>query len=303
MSQTHHRTVDVEGLSVFYRESGPTNAPVVLLLHGFPTSSAMYRNLIPRLSDRYRVIAPDYIGFGLSSAPPADRFEYTFDRLTDITWAFLRTIGVDRFAMVAQDYGAPIGWRLLLRSPGRVTAVISQNGNAYEDGFIDSFWAPIWRYTADRNPADEESLREALTEDVIRWQYVHGLDDPSVVDPDTWLRDAASMARPGSVEAQLALFADYASNRTLYPRLHEALRVHPIPVLAIWGARDEIFGPDGARAFARDVDDVRIELVPDGGHFLLESHLDDVAPRMADFLRHAESTGSTSPVGRRRGDD
>lgn len=286
MTTTHHRTLVVEGREIFYREAGPADAPVLLLLHGFPTSSAMFRRLIPLLADRYRVIAPDYPGFGHSAAPSVGEFEYTFDHLADVVHGLLGRLGVEEFAMYVQDYGAPVGWRLFLRDPDRVTAVVTQNGNAYEEGFVDAFWAPLWRWAADRNADDEDLVRATLTADLIRWQYVHGLDDPSVVDPDTWTRDAAQVGRPGVPEAQLALYRDYPTNRALYPRLHAAFRAHAVPLLAVWGERDEIFGPAGARAFTGDLPDARVELLP-GGHFLLESHLDEVAASVRTFLAGA----------------
>ena len=283
MTVTHHRTATVEGREVFYREAGPADAPVLLLLHGFPTSSAMFRHLIPRLADRYRVIAPDYIGFGHSAAPRAEEFEYTFDHLSDVVSGLLRQLGVQRFAMYVHDYGAPVGWRLFLREPERVSAIVTQNGNGYEEGFVEQFWAPLWRWAADGNPDDEAVVRSTLTTELVRWQYVHGLDEPSVVDPDTWTRDVAQISRPGMTQVQLALYRDYPSNRQLYPRLHATFKAHPAPLLAIWGERDEIFGPDGARAFWADLPEARVELLP-GGHFLLESHLDQVTTSMRTFL-------------------
>jgi pimeloyl-ACP methyl ester carboxylesterase len=283
MTTTHHRTATVDAREVFYREAGPADAPVLLLLHGFPTSSAMFRHLIPRLAERYHVIAPDYIGFGHSAAPRVEEFEYTFDHLSDVVEGLLRHLGVQRFAMYVQDYGAPVGWRLFLRQPERVTAIVTQNGNGYEEGFVDAFWSPLWRWASDGNATDEAVVRSTLTTDLVRWQYVHGLEDPSVVDPDTWTRDVAQISRPGMNDVQLALYRDYPKNRTLYPRLHAAFEAYPVPLLAIWGERDEIFGPDGARAFQTDLPGARVELLP-GGHFLLESHLDQVAASMRAFL-------------------
>lgn len=283
LPQTHHRTATVDGRTVAYREAGPSDGPVVVLLHGFPASSAMYRHLVPRLADRYRVIAPDYVGFGHSDAPTVEEFEYTFDRLADVVDSLLAQLGVQRFAVYVQDYGAPVGWRLFLRDPSRITGVVSQNGNAYEEGFVDTFWTPLWRWAADGNAQDEALLRSTFSADLIRWQYTHGLDEPDVVDPDTWTRDAAAVNRPGQPEVQLALYRDYPSNRRLYPVLHEAFRAHPVPLLAVWGERDEIFGPDGAHAFTADLPDARVELL-DGGHFLLESHLEEVADRVHGFL-------------------
>ncbi|MEU6610420.1 alpha/beta hydrolase [Streptomyces shenzhenensis] len=282
MAKVHHRTVAVGGHEIFYREAGPRDAPVLLLLHGYPTSSHMFRHLIPALADRYHVIAPDHIGFGRSSAPSVDEFDYTFDALAAITRGFLDVMGVTRFTVYTQDYGAPIAWRLALGAPHEIEGVISQNGNAYEDGFVPDFWAPIWAYGEDPSPGNEAALRPALGREAVEWQYLHGVPDPSTIDPDAWEHDLALLARPGNDLAQLALFRDYRSNRVLYPRLHEWLRDSQVPVLAVWGRNDEIFGPRGAEAFCRDAPDARIELL-DGGHFLLESHLDEVVGHIRDW--------------------
>lgn len=287
MTTVHHRTVSVDGLEVFYREAGPHDAPVLLLLHGYPTSSHMFRHLIPALADRFRVIAPDHIGFGRSSAPSVDEFTYTFDNLAEVTSAFLEAVGVHRYTVYVQDYGAPIAWRLALADPASVQGVISQNGNAYEEGFVPEFWDPIWAYGADTSSASaEEALRPALGREAIEWQYTHGVPDVTTVAPDAWEHDIALMARPGVDRAQLSLFADYAGNRDLYPKVHQWLRSSGTPVLAIWGKNDEIFGPEGATAFLRDVPEARIELL-DGGHFLLESHLDEVVRIIRDWLATA----------------
>lgn len=275
MATVHHRTISIDEHDVFYREAGPDAAPVLLLLHGYPTSSHMFRHLIPALADTYRVIAPDHIGFGRSSAPSVDHFDYTFATLTDVTSAFLKKLGVDRYTVYTQDYGAPIAWRLALSDPGAVQGVISQNGNAYDDGFVPDFWAPIWAYHADPSPQNEEALRPALGRNAVEWQYKHGVPDPSTIDPDAWEHDLALLGRPGVDRAQLSLFGDYQTNRDLYPAVHEWLRTSHVPVLAVWGRNDEIFGPDGARAFLRDAPHARVELL-DGGHFLLESDLDEV---------------------------
>lgn len=275
MAVVHHRTVSVGGLDVFYREAGDADSPVLLLLHGYPTSSHMFRHLIPALADRYRVIAPDHIGFGRSSAPSADAFDYTFDALASATGEFLSALGVTRYIVYVQDYGAPIAWRLALTDPDAVVGVISQNGNAYEEGFVDDFWAPIWAYGDDPSPANEQALRPALEREAVQWQYTHGVGDPSTVDPDAWEHDLALLSRPGIDTAQLALFGDYRTNRALYPAVQEWIRSSRVPVLAVWGRNDEIFQAAGAEAFRRDAPDARIELL-DGGHFLLESNLDDV---------------------------
>ncbi|MEU5514538.1 alpha/beta hydrolase [Streptomyces griseoaurantiacus] len=283
MYAVHHRSATVDGHELFYREAGPADAPTIVLLHGYPTSSFMFRELIPLLAGDYRVLAPDHLGFGLSDAPPVTEFTYTFDALADLTSALLDRLGVDRYALYVQDYGAPIGWRLALRHPERITAVVSQNGNAYEEGFVESFWADVWAYGENPGPETEPAVRAALTREAIRWQYLHGVPDPSLVSPDTWEHDHALVSREGNDEIQLALFRDYRTNRPLYPPLQEFLRTHEVPVLAVWGRNDEIFGPAGAQAFARDAKDAEVHLV-DGGHFLLESHLDVVAGHLRAFL-------------------
>jgi pimeloyl-ACP methyl ester carboxylesterase len=278
----HHRYATVGGHRIFYREAGDPDRPAIVLLHGFPTSSFMFRELIPRLADDFHVIAPDHLGFGLSDAPPATEVKYTFDALTDITADLLDQLGVERYAIYVQDYGAPIGWRLALRDPAAITGIVSQNGNAYEAGFVPEFWEGVWAYHRDRNEATEAAMREALTVDAIRWQYVTGVPDVTLVDPTTWWHDHALVSRPGNDAVQLDLFADYATNPPLYPRLHEYFREHQPPLLAVWGAGDEIFGPAGARAFADDLPDAEIHLLP-GGHFLLETAADEVAQLIRRF--------------------
>jgi pimeloyl-ACP methyl ester carboxylesterase len=267
MTAVHHRYATVRGRRLFYREAGPADGPAVVLLHGFPASSFMFRDLIPRLAGRYHVIAPDYLGFGLSDMPPVDQFGYTFDALAQLTADLLSQLGITRYAMYVQDYGAPVGWRLALNDPGAVTAVITQNGNGYEAGFVDSFWRPMREYWQDRDPRTEAAVRPILTLDAIRWQYLHGVPDETLVSPDTWTHDYAQVSRPGNDLIQLALFADYATN----------------PPLAIWGRNDPGFGPEGALAFAADAPGAEICLL-DGGHFLLESHLDTVADHVRGFL-------------------
>src|ERR1700760_2470892 len=226
-TRVHHRYATVDNQRLFYREAGTARAPAIVLLHGFPTSSFMFRDLIPRLADRYHVIAPDYLGFGLSDAPAtapspatADEFGYTFDALAGLTADLLDQLGVARYAMYVQDYGAPVGWRLALNDPGAVTAVITQNGNGYEAGLAEAFWKPVRAYWQDRNPQTEAGVRQALTLEAIRWQYLHGVPDQTTVSPDAWLHDYAQVARPGNDLIQLALFADYATNPPLYPKLH-----------------------------------------------------------------------------------
>lgn len=283
MISVHHRFTTIDGHRIFYREAGPADAPTIVLLHGYPTSSFMFRMLIPQLADRYHVVAPDHLGFGLSDAPSVDEVDYGFDTLTDITAALLRSLGISRYAIYVQDYGAPIGWRLALRDPEAITAIVSQNGNAYEEGFVDDFWDGVWAYTDDPNDENERALRHALSREAIRWQYLTGESDPTLIDPEVWEHDHAALSRPGNDLVQLRLFRDYVTNRELYPAVQEYFRDSQVPLLAIWGAGDEIFGPAGAEAFARDLPNARIELLT-GGHFVLESSLDRVVVSMREFL-------------------
>jgi pimeloyl-ACP methyl ester carboxylesterase len=282
--QVHHRYATVDGQRLFYREAGPADAPAVVLLHGFPTSSYMFRDLIPQLAGSYHVIAPDHLGFGFSDAPAAADFDYTFDALTSLTGHLLDQLGVDRYAIYVQDYGAPIGWRLALRNPEAITAIVTQSGNGYDEGFVESFWTTVWDYQREQTPATDAAIRTALTIESIKWQYVTGVADETLVSPDTWTHDAALVNRPGNDEIQLRLFLDYATNAPMYPALHDYLRTSEVPVLAVWGKGDLIFGPDGARAFERDAKDAEIHLV-DGGHFLLESAGQQVADLMVSFLQ------------------
>ena len=279
----HHRYATVAGREIFYREAGRPDAPVIVLLHGFPTSSVMFRDLIPELADRYRVIAPDYLGFGYSDAPPVEEFHYTFDALADLTAGLLAQLGVTTYAMYVQDYGAPVGWRLALRDPQAVTAIITQNGNGYDAGFVPEGWEAVWNYQREQTPETAGLLRQFLSFEATRMQYLAGVPDPSVVSPDTWHHDYALLSRPGNDAIQLALFLDYASNPRLYPALHDYLRTSSVPLLAVWGDKDPFFGPGGARAFAEDAVDPEIHL-RDGGHFLLESDLPEVTALIRDFL-------------------
>lgn len=283
MAAVHYRYVTVDGHRLFFREAGPSDAPALVLLHGFPTSSYMFRDLVPALADRYHVIAPDHLGFGLSDAPPVEQFDYTFDALTVLTRGLLQALGIDRFAMYVQDYGAPIGWRLALDDPAAITAIITQNGNGYDAGFVESFWKLVTAYQAEQTAETEAPVRQFLTLDATRWQYVTGVPDETLVNPESWYHDYALISRPGNDEVQLKLLRDYASNSPLYPRLHEYFRTSKVPLLAVWGRGDEIFGPAGAEAFAEDLPDAEIHLL-DGGHFLLESALDEVARLIRPFL-------------------
>ncbi|MFE9742864.1 alpha/beta fold hydrolase [Streptomyces sp. NPDC006477] len=282
------RTVTVDGLDVFYREAGDPANPTLVLLHGFPSSSHMYRGLIAELADAYHLIAPDHIGFGASAAPAVDDFTYSFDRLTDITLKLLDRLGADRFALYLQDYGAPIGLRIASRHPERVTALVSQSGNAYLEGFTP-FWDVLFAHARDR-AANEAAVRELLTAEATRWQYTHGVpaDRLDRIAPETWTLDQAGLDRPGNKEIQLQLFWDYQFNLDGYPAFQEYFRTHRPPLLAAWGRGDEIFGPAGAEAFARDLPDAEIHLL-DAGHFALETHGEEIAALVRDFLgRHVK---------------
>src|ERR1700742_1832822 len=279
----HYRFAEVEGHAIFYREAGPQDAPALVLLHGFPPSSYMFRDLVPKLADRYRVIAPDHLGFGLSDAPAVEEFDYTFEALTDLTAGLLAQLGVTRYGLYVQDYGAPIGWRLALRSPSAITAIITQNGNAYEAGLIKHFWQSITAYQQDQNPETENAARWNLTLEAIRWQYTFGVTDQTRLNSESWHHDYALISRPGNDLVQLKLFVDYASNVHMYPAVHQYFRDSQVPLLAVWGRGDGGFGPEGAKAFADDLPDAQIHLL-DGGHFLLESALDDVVKLIRDFL-------------------
>lgn len=283
MAAVHHRYATVDGHRLFFREAGDPDTPTLVLLHGFPTSSYMFRHLIGVLADRYHLIAPDHLGFGLSDAPSVEEFDYTFDALTGLTAGLLRALGIDRYAMYVQDYGAPIGWRLALADPAAISAIISQNGNGYDAGFVESFWKVVWDYQSEQTAATEGAVRQFLTLDPTRWQYVTGVADETLVDPESWYHDHALISRPGNAEVQLKLLRDYATNSPLYPRLHEYFRASRVPLLAVWGRGDEIFGPAGAEAFVDDLPDAEIRLL-EGGHFLLESALDEVAGLIRTFL-------------------
>jgi pimeloyl-ACP methyl ester carboxylesterase len=288
---THHRFAEIAGRRIFYREAGPSDAPAVVLLHGTPASSHMYRNLIPALADRYHVIAPDYPGFGHSDAPSVGEFDYTFDALADTVDGLLDHLGLQRYSLYVQDYGAPVGWRLALRHPDRVTSIVTQNGNAYVEGFVGDAMEPLFAYGRDRSEANAKVLRDLISIDGLKWQYTHGVSDPTVVDPDVWVNAHAAVASSeAAIQIQLALFADYHTNVDLYPRVHEYFRSSQVPVLAVWGRNDEIFGPAGALAFARDLPKADVNLL-DGGHFLLESRLDAVVALIRPFLAEHASAG------------
>lgn len=279
-----HRYATVDGHRLFYRQAGSHDAPAIVLLHGFPTSSFMFRDLIGRLAQNYYVIAPDHLGFGYSDMPLVTEFDYTFDALAGLTQALLDQLGVTRYAIYVQDYGAPIGWRLALNRPQAISAIITQSGNGYDEGFVEEFWQTIWDYQREQTTRSETAIRTALDVESVKWQYLTGAPDESAVSPDTWTLDSALLSRPGNDEIQLKLFRDYATNAPMYPALHEYLRASAVPVLAVWGRNDPIFGPDGARAFERDARDAEVHLL-DGGHFLLETAGAQVADLITAFLQ------------------
>jgi pimeloyl-ACP methyl ester carboxylesterase len=278
----HYRTASVDGTDVFYREAGPAGAPAVLLLHGFPTSSHMFRNLIPLLADRYRVIAPDYPGFGQSAAPDHTKFAYSFAHFADIIDELLVQMKVEKYAIYLMDYGAPVGYRIALKHPERVSALVIQNGNAYAEG-LKNFWNPIKAYWADRSDAHRHALDGLLTLETTKFQYLDGVADPTRIDPDNWLHDQTLLDRPGNKDIQLDLFYDYGSNVTMYPQFQEFLRQRKPPALIVWGANDKIFPADGARAYLGDLPHADLHLL-DTGHFALEDKLDDMAPLIRGFL-------------------
>jgi pimeloyl-ACP methyl ester carboxylesterase len=279
---TRYRTATVDGIDIFYREAGAADAPAIVLLHGFPTSSHMFRNLIPALAPRYRVIAPDYPAFGQSGTPDRRTFTYSFARFAELTDALLNQLGVERYALYVQDYGAPVGYRLALRHPERVRALVIQNGNAYEEG-LREFWNPIKAYWADGSSVHREALRAGLTLAATKAQYLDGVRDPSRIAPDAWLHDQALLDRPGIDEIMLDLFKDYGSNVALYPQFQAFFRSRRPPTLIVWGKNDVIFPAEGARPYLRDLPDAELHLL-DTGHFALEDKGDDIARLMLDFL-------------------
>src|SRR5262245_26774084 len=282
LHRTRHRVLDVDGLKMFYREAGADTSPALLLLHGFPTSSHMFRDLIPALADDYRVVAPDLPGFGFSAAPDRAQFRYTFDHLTEVIDRFTTVAGLARHAIYVFDYGAPVGFRLAARHPERITAIISQNGNAYEEG-LSVGWNPIQRYWKEPTRENRTALRDLLTPETTRWQYVHGVHDESLVAPEGYTLDSALLARPGNDEIQLDLFLDYASNVELYPKFQDYFRTHQPPLLAVWGKNDPFFLPAGAEAFKRDNRNAEVRFI-DTGHFALETHPGEIAAAIRDFL-------------------
>src|SRR5882672_2410428 len=288
----HHRRATVDGINIFYREAGPITAPSILLLHGFPTSSHMFRNLIPALADRYHVVAPDLPGFGFSDAPDRKQYRYTFEHLATTMNAFTEAIGLNRFAIYVFDYGAPVGLRLALMHPERISAIVSQNGNAYEEGLSEG-WNPIQKYWTEPTSENRAALRQFLTPEATRWQYSHGVQDATLLAPEAYELDSALLARPGNDEIQLDLFLDYASNVALYPSFQEYFRTKRPPTLAIWGKNDPFFLPPGAEAFKRDNPNAEVHFF-DTGHFALETHHQEIAGAIRDFLGRKVASKATA---------
>ncbi|MGI9516431.1 MAG: alpha/beta fold hydrolase [Pirellulaceae bacterium] len=282
-TQVFNRTVKIDGLDVFYREAGPKDAPTVLLLHGFPTSSHMFRDLIPALADKYHVVAPDYPGYGNSSAPSVDDFEYTFDNLANVVEQFTEKVGLKKYSIYLMDYGAPVGFRLAARHPERVETLIVQNGNAYDEGLANDFWKPIKSYWQNRTKKQGDSLRSLLTLDATKWQYTHGVRNVEKISPDTWGHVQPLLDRPGNQEIQLALFYSYGSNPALYPQWQAYLRKHQPPTLIVWGKNDAIFPAEGAYPYKRDLTDLEFHLL-DTGHFALEEDGQQITALIRNFL-------------------
>ena len=279
---TSYKNAIVDGSKIFYREAGPKDSPTILLLHGFPTSSHMFRNLIPAQADRYHVVAPDLPGFGFSDAPDRKQFRYTFEQLAKAIDSFTQTIGLERYAIYVFDYGAPVGLRLALAHPERITAIISQNGNAYEEG-LSQGWNPIQKYWKEPTAGNRAALRDFLTPEATKSQYVYGVKDETLLAPEAYALDSSLLARPGNDEIQLDLFLDYASNVALYPKFQEYFRTKQPPLLAVWGKSDPFFLPPGAEMFKRDIPSAEVHFY-DTSHFALETHAGEIASAIQDFL-------------------
>lgn len=282
MIKTKNQTISIDGQTIFYREAGnKENAPTILLLHGFPTSSHMFRNLIPALADKFHLIAPDYPGFGNSSMPTVDKFQYTFDHLTDIIDKFITQIGLQRFSIYVMDYGAPIGFRLAVKHPEKIEALIVQNGNAYDEG-LGEFWEPLKAYWSEPDEKNKEALRKLLTIEATQWQYTHGVRNENAISPDNWIIDQSLLERPGNKEIQLQLFYDYRSNPPLYPKWQEYFRKYQPPTLVVWGRNDYIFLKEGAIPYQRDLKNIEVHLL-DTGHFALEEEGELIAELICRF--------------------
>ena len=282
MSSIRYRRTEVDGLKIFFREAGRADAPKLLLLHGFPSAGHMFRDLIPQLADRFHIVAPDLPGFGQSDMPAREKFDYTFDNIARVIERFTEIVGFDRFALYVFDYGAPTGFRMAVRHPERITAIVSQNGNAYEEGLSEG-WTPIRAYWEDASQANRKALRAFLTPETTSWQYTHGVTDPTTVSPDGQNLDNFYLARPGADEVQLDLFGDYKSNVALYPSFQQYFRTHKPALLAAWGKNDPFFLPPGAEAFRRDIPEAKVRFF-DTGHFALETHCAEIAKVISDFL-------------------
>jgi pimeloyl-ACP methyl ester carboxylesterase len=285
-----YKNINIDGLDIFYREAGTKkDFPTILLLHGFPTSSHMFRNLIPRLMDQFHLVAPDYPGFGSSSMPAVNKFDYTFDHLAEIIDEFTQKIGLQKYSLYMQDYGAPIGYRLAVKHPERIEALIVQNGNAYEEG-LGEFWDPLRAYWSDPSEKNKEALKKFLTIEATRWQYTHGVRNINTISPDNWLIDQSLLDRPGNQEIQLKLFYDYGSNPPLYPKWQEYFRKYQPPTLVVWGKNDLIFVKEGALPYQRDLKDMDIHLL-NTGHFALEEESELIANLISHFLNKRVERG------------
>jgi pimeloyl-ACP methyl ester carboxylesterase len=288
-TRTTYKVVKVQGLDIFYREAGSKDKPTILLLHGFPTSSQMFRNLIPALADRFHLVAPDYPGFGHSSMPGVREFEYTFDNLATVIDAFTTELKLTKYSLYVQDYGAPVGYRLAVKHPERVQALIVQNGNAYDEGIANAFWDPLRAYWKERTPTNAAPLLKALELDGTRWQYTHGVRRPELINPDTWLLDQTLLDRPGNKDIQLQLFYDYGSNPRHYAEWQAFFRRYQPPTLIVWGKNDEIFPAAGAHPYLRDLPRAKLHLL-DTGHFALEEEGVTIARLIREFFASSVSS-------------
>ena len=289
--QVFHHTVEIDDLEIFYREAGPKDAPTLLLLHGFPTSSHMFRDLIPALADKYHVVAPDYPGYGNSAMPSVEEFEYTFDNLAQVMEKFTDKLGLKRYSLYLMDYGAPVGFRVAAKHPDRVDTLIIQNGNAYDEGLDNEFWKPIKAYWKNRTKEQGDQLRSLLTLEATKWQYTHGVRNVETISPDTWNHVQPLLDRPGNQEIQLALFHSYGSNPPLYPQWQEYLRQHQPPTLIVWGKNDAIFPADGAHPYKRDLKNLEFHLI-ETGHFALEEDGETITKLIRNFLEKQLSSSN-----------